>query len=147
MRICHVITRLIVGGAQENTLLTCEGLQAKGHEVTLITGPDAGSEGSLLDRAREGAYRTCVIAHLHRAIRPRDDWRAKRELAAMFRELRPAVVHTHSSKAGVLGRIAARRGDGKSGKVDKLSERNAHSGLLRRRERLCVAGRWHYCYG
>ncbi len=108
MRICHVITRLIVGGAQENTLLTCEGLQAKGHEVTLITGPDAGSEGSLLEQARDGTYQTCVIANLHRAIQPLDDWRAKRELAAMFRKLQPEIVHTHSSKAGILGRIAAR---------------------------------------
>ena len=49
MKIVHVITRLILGGAQENTLLTCEGLHARGHEVTLITGPTYGPEGQLLD--------------------------------------------------------------------------------------------------
>ena len=52
MHICHVITRLIVGGAQENTILTCEGLRERGHQVTLISGPTTGPEGSLVDRAR-----------------------------------------------------------------------------------------------
>ncbi len=50
MRICHVITRLIIGGAQENTLLTCEGLHDRGHDVLLLAGPDTGPEGSLWDR-------------------------------------------------------------------------------------------------
>jgi glycosyltransferase involved in cell wall biosynthesis len=108
MKVCHVITRLIVGGAQENTLLTCEGLQARGHRVTLLTGPDAGSEGSLLKRAKEGGYRTTIIRDMHRAIRPVDDWHAKCEMSAVFRKLKPEIVHTHSSKAGVLARVAAR---------------------------------------
>ena len=53
MRIAHIITRLILGGAQENTLLTCEGLlRDYGDDVLLVTGPPLGPEGSLLDRAR-----------------------------------------------------------------------------------------------
>ncbi len=52
MRIVHIITRLIVGGAQENTLVSCEGQHELGHEVTLITGPPLGPEGSLLERRR-----------------------------------------------------------------------------------------------
>ena len=52
MRIVHVITRLIIGGAQENTLLTVEGLHHHYHDdVTLITGPAEGPEGDLFDRA------------------------------------------------------------------------------------------------
>ena len=51
MKIVHIITRLIVGGAQENTLLSCEGQHDRGHEVTLVTGPPIGPEGSLLERA------------------------------------------------------------------------------------------------
>ena len=52
MRIVHVITRLILGGAQENTLLTVEGLHHRfGDDVTLITGPAEGPEGDLFDRA------------------------------------------------------------------------------------------------
>ena len=61
MKICHVITRLILGGAQENTLLTCEGLHRRRHEVTLITGPALGPEGELLTRARSGGYRVIVL--------------------------------------------------------------------------------------
>jgi glycosyltransferase involved in cell wall biosynthesis len=108
LNVCHIITRLIIGGAQENTLLSCEGLHGRGHDVTLITGPDAGPEGSLLERARGGGYRVEVVGSLRRAVRPLEDWRARRDLYRLLRSNRPDVVHTHSSKAGVLGRMAAR---------------------------------------
>ena len=74
MKICHIITRMILGGAQENTLLTCEGLRARGHDVTLLTGPALGPEGELLQRARAGGYRVVVIDPLRREIRPLQDW-------------------------------------------------------------------------
>ena len=108
MRICHVITRLIIGGAQENTLLTCEGLHDRGHEVLLLAGPDAGPEGSLWDRAGSYGYRSKLIPSMHRAINPFAELRALGELRRAYAELRPDVVHTHSSKAGVLGRFAAK---------------------------------------
>ena len=57
MKIIHIITRLILGGAQENTLFTCEGLHRRGHEVILITGPTFGPEGQLVDRATPAAIR------------------------------------------------------------------------------------------
>ncbi len=107
MHVCHVITRLIVGGAQENTLLTCEGLHQRGYGVTLISGPTAGREGSLVERARRGGYRFLEVEDLVRAVNPWRDVRARRVLAAEFRRLRPDVVHTHSSKAGILARLAA----------------------------------------
>lgn len=107
MHICHVITRLIVGGAQENTLLSCEGLRQREHEVTLISGPTTGPEGSLVDRARGGGYRYIEVPELIRAVNPWIDARAQRELRRIFAQLRPDVVHTHSSKAGILGRFAA----------------------------------------
>lgn len=107
MHICHVITRLIVGGAQENTLLTCEGLAAAGHRVTLVSGPTGGPEGSLVERARRGDYAFIEVPSLVRPVRPLTDWRARRALAALFRRLSPDIVHTHSSKAGILGRLAA----------------------------------------
>src|SRR5438128_140102 len=109
MRICHIITRLIIGGAQENTLLSCEGQHERGHEVTLATGPGVGPEGSLLERAKSGGYRVQVIDGMGRAISPGRDWRAYREMVRLLRELRPEVVHTHSSKAGILGRWAAHK--------------------------------------
>ncbi len=107
MRIVHVITRLIIGGAQENTLLSCEGLAERGHEVHLLTGPTTGPEGSLVARARSGSYAYEELASLVRPVNPWLDARALRGLVRRFEELRPDVVHTHSSKAGVLGRVAA----------------------------------------
>ena len=108
MKIAHIITRLSVGGAQENTLLSCEGQHARGHEVTLITGPAEGPEGSLMERARGAGYRVEVVEEMKRAILPVKDWKTYRALARRLRELNPDVVHTHSSKAGIIGRYAAR---------------------------------------
>jgi glycosyltransferase involved in cell wall biosynthesis len=109
MHIVHLITRLIIGGAQENTVLSCEGLAARGHRVVLMTGPTLGPEGSLVERARRGAYAYEEIPDLVRQVSPTHDYRAYRALVRRFRELAPDVVHTHSSKAGVLGRLAAHR--------------------------------------
>ena len=108
MRICHVITRLIIGGAQENTLLTCQGLYERGHEVLLLAGPDTGPEGSLWSRADAEGYRAELIPSLHRAVRPLADLKAMRELRRAYAQFKPDIIHTHSSKAGILGRFAAR---------------------------------------
>ena len=70
MRIVHVITRLVVGGAQENTLISCEGQHARGHDVTLITGPSLGPEGSLMARAKAGGYRVIEVDEMRRSILP-----------------------------------------------------------------------------
>ncbi len=107
MNICHVITRLILGGAQENTLLTCEGLRARGHDVTLITGPPLGTEGQLMSRAEAGGYRVIVLDAMRREIHPLRDWKSYRRLVSLLDDLRPDVVHSHSSKAGILARKAA----------------------------------------
>ncbi len=109
MRIVHIITRLIVGGAQENTLLSCEGQHALGHDVTLLTGPSLGPEGSLMQRAAQGGYRVEQVDCMRRAILPRKDLRSYRMLIARLRALKPDVVHTHSSKAGIIGRWAAHK--------------------------------------
>jgi glycosyltransferase involved in cell wall biosynthesis len=109
MKIIHVITRLILGGAQENTLLTCREQARLGHEVTLLTGPPEGPEGSLLDEAQRLPIHTVLVPSLVRAIDPWHDLEAYLDLGKHFRDLRPDVVHTHSSKAGILGRRAARR--------------------------------------
>jgi glycosyltransferase involved in cell wall biosynthesis len=109
MRIVHVITRLILGGAQENTLLSCQGQHERGHEVILITGPPAGPEGSLMPAALAGGYRVEVIDDMRRALLPIRDWRTYTTLSRRLREIQPDIVHTHSSKAGILGRHAARQ--------------------------------------
>src|SRR5690349_22701118 len=108
MKIVHIITRLIIGGAQENTLLTVEGLHHRhGDDVTLITGPAEGPEGDLFDRAERLGLKVELMPELVRPIRPSTDLRAYRLLRRAIRRLRPEVVHTHSSKAGISGRAAA----------------------------------------
>jgi glycosyltransferase involved in cell wall biosynthesis len=122
MRVTHVITRLVVGGAQENTLATLRGLQQKpGVQVHLISGPTRGPEGSLEQRAREigspaapeqeGNYSSCftLVPELIRPIHPLKDYLALRALEKIFRRQKPDIVHTHSGKAGFLGRLAAKR--------------------------------------
>jgi glycosyltransferase involved in cell wall biosynthesis len=108
MRIAHVITRLILGGAQENTLFACEDLlRIYGDEVLLVTGPALGPEGSLLERGRAGGLPLEIVPSLRRAIHPWRDLVAYRRIKAALARFRPQVVHTHSAKAGILGRAAA----------------------------------------
>jgi glycosyltransferase involved in cell wall biosynthesis len=108
MKIVHIITRLIIGGAQENTLLTVEGLHHRySDDVTLITGPAEGPEGDLFARARQSELKVELLPELVRAERPATDLRAYRLLRRAIKRLRPDVVHTHSSKAGIIGRAAA----------------------------------------
>jgi len=127
MRILHISTRLILGGSQENTVLSCEGQARLGHEVHLAFGPIFGPEGSLLarveafnERCAAGTERTdtdapCqpigihTVPHLVRELSLTKDRRCLRELRALIEAIEPDIVHTHSSKAGVLGRAAAWR--------------------------------------
>jgi glycosyltransferase involved in cell wall biosynthesis len=107
VKVLHVITRMIVGGAQENTLLSVEGLDAMDrYDVTLVSGVDNGPEGELLSRARR-TTRLIVIPELGRSISPWADLVAFWKLYRLIRHERFQIVHTHSSKAGVLGRLAA----------------------------------------
>jgi len=109
VRVIHVITRLILGGAQENTLLSVEGLMGLGgFEVTLVTGPPEGPEGQLIDRALAGGVDLVMMEELVRPVAPVRDAVALGRLVRLFQRERPAVVHTHSAKAGILGRLAAR---------------------------------------
>ena len=110
MRVCHIITRLIVGGAQENTLASVVGLRRlPGYEcVDLISGAEAGAEGSLVEQARRDGVEPVWLHSLRRSINPVHDARAFLELVRLLRRGRYDIVHTHSGKAGFLGRLAAR---------------------------------------
>ncbi len=108
MKVAHVITRMIVGGAQENTLFNCLDLMNDfGDEVLLITGPAEGPEGKLLEEGRAGGLKVVTVDSLRRAIHPIRDWNAYRQLRNLLEEWKPDVVHTHSAKGGMLGRAAA----------------------------------------
>ena len=110
MRVTHVITRLIVGGAQENTVSTVLGLHRKKNLlVDLISGPTTGPEGSLETAFAATPGLLTIVPDLVRPVHPWKDWRALGRLTQIFKNTKPDVVHTHSGKAGVLGRIAAHR--------------------------------------
>ena len=105
---CHVITRMIVGGAQENTLLTLRGHLESGHDAVLITGPSPGREGELLKNVDMPPFEIKVFPELVRELSPVCDLKAFITLRRFFKERKFDVVHTHSSKAGIIGRLAAR---------------------------------------
>jgi glycosyltransferase involved in cell wall biosynthesis len=150
VRVTHIITRLVVGGAQENTIATVLGLRQKpGVEINLISGPTIGPEGSLesslqaanankpsesdksqdprvtadefslslSERERAGVRVSTkietsiltIVPELVRPVHPLKDFLALRKLEKILREQKPDIVHTHSGKAGILGRLAARR--------------------------------------
>jgi glycosyltransferase involved in cell wall biosynthesis len=110
MRVTHVITRLIVGGAQENTVASVLGLRQKaGLEVDLIAGPTRGPEGSLEPALTGCSALLTIVPELVRPLHPWKDARAWQKLTGLFRARQPQLVHTHSGKAGVLGRLAAAR--------------------------------------
>lgn len=107
MRVAHVITRMIIGGAQENTLYNCLDLINNfGDDVLLISGPTLGPEGRLLEEGRAGGITVKIIDSLRRSIHPMRDLKAYRELLKTLRHFEPDVVHTHSAKGGFLGRAA-----------------------------------------
>ncbi|XAM00390.1 glycosyltransferase family 4 protein [Phycisphaeraceae bacterium D3-23] len=116
MTILHLITRLIFGGAQHNTVLTCAAQAAAGHDVHLCIGPTFGPEGSLIEEAESGG---AVMHHERTLVREASvvkDMQCYRALRRLIRDIDPDVVHTHSSKAGILGRAAAWKEGGKAGK-------------------------------
>lgn len=115
--VVHVITKLELGGAQENTLYTCRHLDRRRFRVVLVYGP-GGLLDSTLDEL-ESRVHLIAVPELIREVDPRTDAACYSELRRIFWEQQAAhwkgefapgnfVVHTHSSKAGIIGRIAAR---------------------------------------
>jgi len=116
-KVIHVITRFDKGGSAENTFLTVRGLDPEKYEVILIRGlarqspagiPEARAIANNLEEAGKAGVRILAIPELVRNIHPRDDLKALLKLVKIFRQERPHIVHTHTSKAGILGRWAAR---------------------------------------
>ena len=101
VKVAHIITRLDFGGAQANTLYTASALDRRRFDAFIIAGPGGILEG----RAEPG--KLVAARRLVREINPVKDLAAFLELRALLRGLAPAVAHTHSSKAGILGRLAA----------------------------------------
>lgn len=104
--VCHIITKLEMGGAQKITLRTVAHLdRSKFHPVLIVGGEVAELDADAIRISGAELYR---VRSLVRAIRPLQDIKALFSLTRLLRRIRPMIVHTHSSKAGILGRWAAR---------------------------------------
>ena len=108
IKVFHLITRLIVGGAQENTMFTAQLLDKDTWDVAIIAGPQTGSEGSLIEAVRERGIPLTVEPTLVRQVHPLRDLLALLRLRRVIKRDGYTIVHTHSSKAGILGRWAAK---------------------------------------
>ncbi len=108
IRIARVIARLNVGGPAQHAILLTAGLDRARFRTTLITGVVGRDEGDLSPAARARGVEPVVIPARGRALHPMRDVVSLGKLVRLFRQLRPDIVHTHTAKAGTLGRLAAR---------------------------------------
>ena len=106
-KVVRIITRLNMGGPARHTVLLDRGLGADGFDTLLVHGAVSTGEASFEQLAERAHIPTFRIPALGRRIRPLDDVRALTTLWRVLRRVRPAVVHTHTTKAGTLGRIVA----------------------------------------
>lgn len=111
IKILHLITHLGFGGALDNTLLTVKGHSRDRFDVHLAAGEiEPGEDYSdWSGRAEEYADSLFILSDLHRSVHLLHDLRAIRQIESLIKKERYQIVHTHTSKAGILGRIAARR--------------------------------------
>jgi glycosyltransferase involved in cell wall biosynthesis len=105
-RVLQIITLFSIGGATETVVSLSRGLVEEEYYVEIVTGPHVSSEGDMMPTANRLGLRVTVLPELRRAIHPVLDLRALFRLIAIIRKGRFDIVHTHSSKAGLLGRIA-----------------------------------------
>ena len=108
IRIARVIARLNIGGPAQQAILLTAGLDPSRFHSTLITGVVGRAEGDFSPAAHARGVRPIIIPELGSAIHPSHDLLALAKLVRLFRQLRPDLVHTHTAKAGALGRVAAR---------------------------------------
>lgn len=116
LKVLHPITRLIIGGAQENTMLTADYHSrlpeyAGKYQVDVVSGPQTGPEGSLIEEVRQRGTKLTIMPELRREVSPANDLKAVWKLRQMMIDQKYDIVHTHSSKAGVIGRLAAKWAD------------------------------------
>ena len=104
LKIVHIITRFVNGGADENTMLTCNAQAAKGHDVWLVYGLE--HKDRMLAKL-DPRVKAMEISSLIRSVSPRHDMGCLIGLIRLFRSIKPDVIHTHTSKAGVIGRMAS----------------------------------------
>jgi glycosyltransferase involved in cell wall biosynthesis len=108
IRVLHIITRLDVGGSTENTLISATRLPRAEFSCSLISGWTTDPPAGLAETLSHAGVHWVKVPRLRRPVGPFRDCLALWDLWRLIRKLRPNIVHTHSSKAGFLGRLAAR---------------------------------------
>jgi glycosyltransferase involved in cell wall biosynthesis len=108
IRIVRLFSRLNIGGPAIHVILLTAGLEQRGYRTRLVVGKETVREGNMLSLAAAKGVQCEPMAGLGREIQPVSDVRAFLGLVRLLREFRPAIVHTHTAKAGLLGRLAAR---------------------------------------
>ena len=103
-KVCYVITLPDLGGAQSHVYEVMSGMKQYGYEAVLLVG----KRGWLTDKADELGIKTYVIENMVREISPLKDLKAIYAIRSILLKEKPSLVHCHSSKAGIVGRIAAR---------------------------------------
>ena len=107
IRVLRVIARLNVGGPALHVTYLARGLAERGYETTLVAGDVARGEASMSFVAEQAGVEIVTLPGLSRELSPVRDALAAFRLARLIRKLRPDVVHTHTAKAGAVGRTAA----------------------------------------
>src|SRR5260370_28792866 len=108
VRVLRLFSRLNVGGPSVHVILLTAGLKDRGYETKLVVGQESPREGNLFDLAARKHVACVAMPGLGREVRPWSDVRALVGLYRLIRTFRPHIVHTHTAKAGMLGRLAAR---------------------------------------
>jgi glycosyltransferase involved in cell wall biosynthesis len=108
LRVLRIFSRLNIGGPSVHVILLSAGLRPLGYETRLVVGRESPREGNMLALAAEKNVACEAMAGLGREIAPLSDLRALAGLHRLVRSWRPHIVHTHTAKAGLLGRLAAR---------------------------------------
>jgi glycosyltransferase involved in cell wall biosynthesis len=109
LRVLNVLTHLDMGGATDAALNACAYVDKERFAPMLVCGPSPAEESDVKDRAHSLGVEVVTIPAIARRIDPLKDVRALHALRSTFEITRPSIVHTHGSKAGFLGRLAARR--------------------------------------
>ena len=107
VRVLRVIARLNMGGPALHVAYLSAGLRGRGYDTTLVAGSLATGEESMAGVADDLGVPIVTVPDLHREISPLRDLRAVWDVAALIRDLRPQILHTHTAKAGTIGRLAA----------------------------------------
>jgi glycosyltransferase involved in cell wall biosynthesis len=107
VRVLRLFSRLNVGGPSIHVLLLTSGLESRGYSTRLLVGRESPHEGNLLELARSRGVNFMQVETLGREVRPLSDFRSFQTVFRIIRDFEPTIVHTHTAKAGLLGRSAA----------------------------------------